>query len=101
MVDNSRRKFVKKGLFGLALLPLGAGVLTNNAWANAKLDPNAPNAKALNYVPVASTAASHPAFKAGSNCANCNFYQASGACPLFGNQIVEAEGWCQAWVKKP
>lgn len=103
MIDNGRRKFVKKGLFGLAVLPLGMGVLTTKAYAALPmLDPNAPNAKALAYTSDASAAASHAAFKAGSNCANCNFYNAeTGACPLFAGNAVEANGWCQAWVKKP
>lgn len=103
MIDNDRRKFVKKGLFGLAVLPFGMGVLTTKAFAALPmLDATAPNAKALGYTPDASTAASHAAFKAGSSCSNCNFYNAStGACPLFAGNAVEAAGWCQAWVKKP
>ncbi|MCO4786124.1 high-potential iron-sulfur protein [Marinomonas atlantica] len=103
MIDSGRRKFVKKGLFGLAALPFGMGALTSNAFAALPmLDPSAPNAKALAYVPDAASAASHAAFKEGSACSNCNFYNAgSGACPLFAGHAVEANGWCQAWVKKP
>lgn len=103
MVDINRRKFMKKGLFGLAVLPFGMGALTQTAFAASlpMLDPSAPNAKALAYVPDATTT-SHAAYKAGSNCSNCNFYNAStGACPLFAGHAVEASGWCQAWVKKP
>ncbi|CUB03219.1 high-potential iron-sulfur protein [Marinomonas fungiae] len=103
MIDNDRRKFVKKGLFGLAVLPFGMGVLTTKAFAAMPmLDPNAPNAKALAYTPDVATAASHAAYKAGSSCSNCNFFNAgTGACPLFAGHAVEPNGWCQAWVKKP
>ena len=103
MVNQDRRKFVKRGLFGLAALPFGMGALTQQAFAALPmLDVNAPNAKALAYTPDAASAASRAAFKAGSNCSNCNFFNAAtGACPLFAGHAVEANGWCQAWVKKP
>lgn len=102
MIDTTRRSMLKKGMFGLAVLPFGMGALTQSAFAALPmLDPSAPNAKALAYTPDASTAASHAAYKAGSNCANCQLFNAStGACPLFAGHAVEPEGWCQAWVKK-
>jgi hypothetical protein len=103
MVDKSRRSFIRKGMFGLAVLPFGAGVLTNKAFAALPMvDPSAPNAKALNYVAVAANAAGHAAYQDGRKCENCNFFQpATGACPLFPGHAVEAAGWCQAWIKRP
>jgi hypothetical protein len=46
-----------------------------------------------------------PAFAAGRNCANCQLYQAKageawGACGAVGGKLVNAKGWCVAWVKK-
>jgi hypothetical protein len=46
-----------------------------------------------------------PAFAAGRNCANCQLYQgkageAWGACGAVGGKLVNAKGWCVAWVKK-
>ena len=46
-----------------------------------------------------------PAFAAGRNCANCQLYQAKaaeawGACGAVGGKLVNAKGWCIAWVKK-
>lgn len=102
MLDKDRREFVKKGLLGLAVLPFGVGVASRSAFAAMPmLDPSAPNAKALNYVTEAAQASSHPVYKADSKCSNCALFQASGACPLFAGHKVEANGWCQAWVKKP
>lgn len=104
MTNTSRRGFLKKGMFGLAVLPLGMGVLTSKAFA-ASLPPlseDAPNAKALNYVKVAADKADHPAFKEDAYCDNCMFWQPNTeGCTLFQGFSVEAKGWCQSWVKRP
>ncbi|TVQ67865.1 MAG: high potential iron-sulfur protein [Oceanospirillales bacterium] len=104
MANPSRRSFLKKGMFGLAALPLGMGVMTSKAFA-ATLPPlseDAPNAKALNYVKVAADAADHPAFKEDAYCDNCMFWQPdTNGCTLFQGFSVEAKGWCQSWVKRP
>ncbi|RAU19763.1 high potential iron-sulfur protein [Nitrincola tibetensis] len=104
MANSTRRGFLKKGMFGLAALPLGMGVLTSKSFA-ASLPPlseDAPNAKALNYKKVAADASSHPAFKEGSYCDNCMFWQPdTQGCTLFQGFSVEAKGWCQSWVQRP
>ncbi|SFX34079.1 high-potential iron-sulfur protein [Marinospirillum alkaliphilum] len=104
MSQNSRRAFLKKGLFGLAALPFGMGALTSQAFAQAlpPLSEDAPQAKALNYVKVAADASNHPKFQAGQYCDNCMFWRpANNGCALFPQNSVEAKGWCQSWVKKP
>ncbi|KAA0874168.1 high-potential iron-sulfur protein [Nitrincola tapanii] len=104
MANTSRRSFLKKGMFGLAALPLGMGVLTTKAFAEGlpPLSEDAPNAKALNYVKVAADASSHPAFKADSYCDNCMFFQPdTNGCTLFQGFSVEPKGWCQSWFKRP
>lgn len=108
MANSSRRGFLKKGMFGLAALPLGMGVLSSKAFAGSHggalppLDPEAPNAKALRYVKVAADAADHPAFKEDAYCDNCMFWQPNTeGCTLFQGFSVEAKGWCQSWVKRP
>lgn len=63
-----------------------------------------PTAKALAYAEDA-TKVKHAAFKAGSQCANCNFFKgaegaATGPCTLFPKNSVVAKGWCSAWAKK-
>lgn len=48
----------------------------------------------------------HASFKAGSLCANCQFFtgkagEARGPCTLFPNFSVASKGWCSAWAQKP
>jgi High potential iron-sulfur protein len=65
-------------------------------------------AQALGYVsdarhvdPTAS-----PAYKPGSSCSNCSWYQgkpgdpAGGACTFFPGKNVDANAWCRMWNKK-
>ena len=64
-----------------------------------------PTAKGIGYVADAATT-KNPAFKAGSNCANCALYtgaagSASGPCGIFPGKAVAAKGWCTAYAKKP
>jgi len=104
MSQISRRSLLKKGLFGLAALPLGMGALTSQTFA-ATLPPlseDAPQAKALNYVKEASKASGHPKYQAGQECDTCMFWKPENhGCALFPQNSVEAKGWCQSYVKKP
>ncbi|MHB0776331.1 high-potential iron-sulfur protein [Halomonas sp. WWR20] len=104
MANQSRRDFVRHSLLGLAALPLGAGILSQRALAQelTPLDPDNPQAKALNYVTDASQASDHPAYSEGEHCANCMFFvEANHGCQLFPQHSVEPQGWCQSWTKKP
>lgn len=104
MANQSRRKFIRSSLFGIAALPLGASLLSQRAFAEGlvPLDISAPQAQALNYVKVAEEASTHASYKDGSNCANCMFFQeANSGCQLFPQSSVEPAGWCQSWVQKP
>lgn len=99
----SRRQFLLRSAVAGTALPVLGQLLSQSALA-ADLPPlpadNA-QAKALGYVDDAATS-KHPSFKAGSNCANCQFFTAdSGACALFPGFKVNAKGWCSAWAKKP
>jgi hypothetical protein len=65
-----------------------------------KLPLDNPQAKALGYTEDASKS-KHPSYKAGSMCANCQFFTAAtGACALFQGFSVSPKGWCSAWAKK-
>lgn len=103
MSQLSRRSLLKKGLFGLAALPVGMGVLTSQSFAALPaLEEDAPQAKAFNYVKVSASAASHPKHKADAFCDNCMFFKpADNGCTIFPRNSVEPKGWCQSWVKKP
>ena len=109
--DISRRRFLTIALVAAAVAPLTLHSLSAEAAAPPpaakplpKLAITDPTAKALAYAENA-TKVKHPAFKAGSNCLNCNFYKgakgaATGPCTLFPKNSVVAKGWCSAWAKK-
>ncbi len=113
-MDNSRRRFLGKVLLGAAALPMGKVLLDNQAFAapapaagNApKLDPNDPQAKALNYTHDAKTV-KNPARTADNQiCATCMHFTADskaawGPCNIFGGKLVAGKGWCSAWAAKP
>ena len=98
---STRRQFM------MTLVP-AAAVLTAATGARAqaaKIDEKDPAAVALAYKHDATKvdAKANPTYKAGNNCANCNFYQgkdAWGACPMVGGKQVNAKGWCKVWAKK-
>lgn len=100
-VNTSRRGFLlKAGL--LAAVPFVAPGLVGTALAQdlKPLPLDNATAKALAYAEDY-TKVSHPAFKPGSNCANCQFFTAAtGACSLFPGFKVPAAAWCSAWAKK-
>jgi High potential iron-sulfur protein len=110
--DVSRRRFLTIALVATATAPLTLRSLSAEAAAPApaaakalpKLALTDPTAKALGYAEDAAKV-KHTAFKAGSNCANCNLYKgakgaATGPCTLFPKNSVVAKGWCSAWAKK-
>lgn len=103
MDTQNRRKFIRNSLLTIAAVPFGASLLARTAFAQdlEPLDPTAPQAQALHYVKVAAEASSNPMYKEGSKCSGCMFYQAvNSGCQIFPQKSVEAEGWCQSWVKK-
>lgn len=73
----------------------------------ARLAETDPIAVSLGYKHDASKADAKKftTYAAGRNCANCQFYQgkateAWAACAPVGGKLVNAKGWCAAWVKK-
>jgi hypothetical protein len=103
--NPSRRRFLLNAAFAAATLPLGAHMLSRPVRAQGlpMLPLDNAQAKALAYVET-TDGLSHPNFKPGSNCANCQFYTgsdpAAGPCTLFPGFNVAGEGWCSAWAKK-
>ena len=98
---KSRRRFLSHVLVAAAAAPFAAGV-AGRAFAAPlpKLPLDNPQAKSLHYTEVAGKT-KDPAHKAGSVCANCQFFTAStGACALFAGFSVASKGWCSAWAKK-
>ena len=99
---TTRRRFLIGSGLAVTAVPFVGGLWSPAADAQAlkPLPADNPTAKALAYVDDASKT-THPNFKPGSNCANCQFFTAAtGACSLFPGFAVAAKGWCSAWAKK-
>jgi High potential iron-sulfur protein len=103
VIDESRRRLLKRVALGVALMPVAAMPLRVAVAADFPLvAADDATAKALKYVDDASKA---PDAKAGSKCANCSLYQgaagsAQGGCLLFPGKAVKASGWCSSWTAK-
>ena len=99
---NSRRRFIRTGICGVAALHMGAVVLPVAASELPRLDEADPTAKALGYVHDASALGADIRVDATRVCSTCRFYpraeQAWGTCALFPGKVVSAQGWCKAWV---
>jgi hypothetical protein len=103
-LDLTRRRFMTVAAAAAVAAPLALRSLPAQAADLPKLPMTDTSAKALSYTENAA-AVKHPAHKAGSDCANCNFYKgakgtAYGPCQLFPKNSVAAKGWCSAWAKK-
>jgi High potential iron-sulfur protein len=103
VIDESRRRLLKRVALGMALMPIAAIPLRVSIAADLPLvTADDATAKSLKYVSDASKA---PDAKPGSKCANCSLYQgaagtAQGGCLLFPGKAVNASGWCSSWTAK-
>jgi hypothetical protein len=103
VIDESRRRLLKRVALGMALMPIAAIPLRVSIAADLPLvTTDDATAKSLKYVSDASKA---PDAKPGSKCANCSLYQgaagtAQGGCLLFPGKAVKASGWCSSWTAK-
>lgn len=103
----SAHSYSRRHLLGQALLGSLAGLVCESSEAMAaKLNSNDPQAFALGYVENAGKVdvKRFPGYKAGQTCANCmlirlqyGFYR---PCSVFPKNVVNANGWCSAWVPK-
>jgi len=103
----SRRDALK----GIALVVGAAGAVRSIPEAAAAdaphLSPTDPTAQALHYTEDAKSvdAKAFPSKTGDQRCANCLQFQAKatdawGPCNIFAGKQVNANGWCQVWVKK-
>jgi hypothetical protein len=103
-----RRDVLKGALIGVAAVPVTA-LLGRADAAAAEVDPNEPQAKSLGYVVDASKvdAKANPNFKPGQKCANCLQVPVGKEkgdkipCNIFAGRLVNANGWCKVYVKRP
>jgi anaerobic selenocysteine-containing dehydrogenase len=96
MKSVNRRDFLKLSGTSLIGLTLGGTALRANAQEHVSTDD--PTAQALKYT--------HESTVEGAHCSGCMYVQGEdGAawrpCALFPGKMVNANGWCSAWVKKP
>ena len=105
--SQARRRFLKIAVAVVATAPIAAAMLPRMSRAAdlPHLELGDATAKALAYTEDAATAKANPAFKPGSACANCQFFQgtakdAYGPCTLFPGKAVNAKGWCSGYSKK-
>jgi hypothetical protein len=98
-----RRRFIKISVAGLAAAPFANALLSGTAEAVDTLSESDPTATALGYKMDATKAGNRTDKTAV--CSNCSLYSgkpgaADGPCSVFGGKLVNAKGWCTAWVKK-
>jgi hypothetical protein len=101
---TTRRQFI---LVTLPAAALATAAARASAQQSARLEETDAAAVALGYRHDATKVdkAKWPSFAPGRICANCSLYAAKGneewaPCAAVGNRLVNAKGWCAAWVKK-
>jgi hypothetical protein len=102
----------RDALLKLALLAGGAGSLCARQRAMAADQPHLtttdPTAMALGYHENASTvdAKQFTSYQPGQTCSTCLQLKGDAGqmwrpCNLFPGKLVNANGWCRVWVKRP
>jgi hypothetical protein len=107
-LDVRRRQLLKFGSVAVASAAIGARSGSSIAQAaQPRLDEKDPQAQALGYKHDAGKVdkTKFAKYKAGETCANCTLFQgkpreAWGPCQIFPGKLVNAKGWCSAYVKK-
>lgn len=100
--DRNRRALLGAAVSGAVMIPL-AGLLGSRAvLAEEKLSEDDPAAKSLSYVHDA-TKSDNPKYQQGQLCSNCQLIKSDSGewrpCQIFPGKLVNANGWCTAWVK--
>jgi len=100
---TSRRRFFKITAIGLAAVPLAGALVSRSAQAADMVKETDPTAAALGY--VADATKSTKRTDKAAMCSTCSLFSgkpgaADGPCTIFQGNLVNAKGWCTAWVKK-
>jgi hypothetical protein len=98
-----RRHFIKISVAGLVAAPFANALLSGAAHAVDAVSESEPAAAALGYKMDATKASNRKDNTAV--CGNCSQFSGKpgandGPCSVFGGKLVNAKGWCTAWVKK-
>ncbi len=99
----SRRRFFRITAIGLATAPFANALMSGTAHAVDAVKETDPTAVALGY--VADAAKSTKRTDKAAMCGTCSLFSgkpgaADGPCAIFQGNLVQAKGWCTAWVKK-
>ncbi|MCW8093250.1 high-potential iron-sulfur protein [Alteromonas sp. ASW11-130] len=96
MAGYDRRHFLKASAKTLMGITLGSAAL--RSFAQEQLQASDPTAEALKYTPKSP--------QANAICGNCMYIQGKEGeqyrpCAIFPGKLVNKDGWCTAWVKRP
>lgn len=99
---TSRRTFMLAGLGAATSVLMGKPALAADAPHLRESDADALD-QAYKDDATKVDAGRNPAYKTGQTCANCSLYAgdagaAWGGCPLFGDKLVAAKGWCKSYT---
>lgn len=96
MNTQNRRGFLK--LSAASLVGITVGGVSLRALADEQIKLDDPAAVAMKYV--------HQSVKEGQICGNCIHIKGEAdanwrPCNIFPAKLVNNQGWCAAWMKKP
>lgn len=102
---HARRRFLQLATAGVAMAPLCAGLVSRRAFGQEMVSEDDEIAQQLGYVHDASRVdpAEWPEYEPGQLCSNCALFHGEegeewGPCDIFAGDLVNANGWCAAWV---
>jgi phage-related protein len=98
---------INRRTFITSVAAASAAVMTNEAFAQTKLEETNGQAVALGYVHDTTKVdgEKYPKHEKSQQCSGCVLWQSKatdawGNCPLFAGKQVNAKGWCMSWAKK-
>jgi len=104
---HARRRFLEIAALGVVAAPLCGALLGRPARAQEKVPEDDEIAQQLGYKHFATDVDPNEwaSYVEGNTCANCQLYEGAegeewGPCQIFGGNLVNANGWCQAWLER-
>jgi hypothetical protein len=100
----TRRTFTGRAAGGACVI----AVLPAATWAAAHAEESDETSVSLGYRHDTKNVdkKKYPKHDVSQRCVNCAMWQGAAAdpwagCAMFGRKHIAAQGWCQAWAKKP
>lgn len=106
--SQSRRRFIKVAVVGLAAVPVAASLIPRMARAAdlPHVDEADATASSLGYKSDSAQvdASKFPQHKPDQLCSGCRYFQGGGdewgPCAIFPGKAVHSKGWCSAFAAK-